>query len=199
MTATRMESVTIKTAEPADEAAVIAVISLAFGADPNLRWGYPEPHVYLSEMPRFIRAFAGSAFAHGSAHYVEGYAGAALWLPPGVQPDEDGIGALIQGTVSEDKQGDVFAIFEQMASYHPDEPHWYLALMGVDPALHNQGYGSLLMEHALESCDRDHLPVYLESSNPRNIPFYQRHGFEVLGTIQSGTSPDIVPMLRQPR
>jgi hypothetical protein len=56
MTAARRESVTIKTAEPGDEAAVIDVITLAFGADPNLRWGYPEPHVYLSEMPRFIRA-----------------------------------------------------------------------------------------------------------------------------------------------
>ena len=46
--------------------------------------------------------------------------------------------------------------------------------------------------------DEDGTPAYLESSNPVNISLYQRHGFEVLGTIQVGTSPPITPMLRQP-
>jgi hypothetical protein len=55
------------------------------------------------------------------------------------------------------------------------------------------------MEHALRRCDREGLPAYLESSNPRNIPLYQRHGFEVLGTIQLDASPPITPMLRAPR
>jgi hypothetical protein len=41
--------------------------------------------------------------------------------------------------------------------------------------------------------------AYLESTNPKNIPLYERHGFEVLGTIQVGTSPAVCPMLRRPR
>jgi ribosomal protein S18 acetylase RimI-like enzyme len=55
------------------------------------------------------------------------------------------------------------------------------------------------MEHALSRCDAEGLPAYLESSNPRNIPLYQRHGFEILGKIQVGSSPPVVPMLRAPR
>jgi hypothetical protein len=55
------------------------------------------------------------------------------------------------------------------------------------------------MTHALERIDRDRLPAYLESSNPRNISLYRRHGFEELGTIQVGSSPPIVPMLRHAR
>jgi hypothetical protein len=55
------------------------------------------------------------------------------------------------------------------------------------------------MAYALARCDRDHAPAYLESSNPRNIPFYSRHGFEPLGAIQVGSSPTVVPMLRGPR
>jgi hypothetical protein len=43
------------------------------------------------------------------------------------------------------------------------------------------------------------VPAYLESSNPRNLSFYRRHGFEPLGAIQVGSSPTLVPMLRQPR
>ena len=43
------------------------------------------------------------------------------------------------------------------------------------------------------------LPAYLESSNPANVPLYQRHGFEVLGEIQVGSSPPVFPMYRPPR
>jgi ribosomal protein S18 acetylase RimI-like enzyme len=91
---------------------------------------------------------------------------------------------------------DLSRVFEAMESYHPKEPHWYLPLIGVDPAAQGQGLGSALMRHALERIDADRLPAYLESSNPRNIPLYQRHGFEILGTIQVGSSPNLVPMLR---
>jgi ribosomal protein S18 acetylase RimI-like enzyme len=86
-----------------------------------------------------------------------------------------------------------------MAAYHPDEPHWYLPVIGVDPAHQGRGYGAALMRHATERCDRDVVPAYLESSNPRNISLYLRHGFEILGTIQVGSSPQMVPMLRTPR
>jgi ribosomal protein S18 acetylase RimI-like enzyme len=189
----------IKSATTTDEAALIAVITLAFSTDPAARWIYPDPHQYLTHFPPFVRAFGGKAFAHESAYYMDGYAGAALWLPPGVQPDKDTLGSLIQNTVSEWDRGDLFAVLEQMGSYHPKEPHWYLPLIGVEAIHQGHGYGSVLMEHALRPCDRDQTLAYLESSNPRNLSLYQRHGFEILGTIQVGTSPPLFPMLRRPR
>ena len=126
-------------------------------------------------------------------------AGAALWLPPNVHPEEEALGEVLERTVSASIRGDLFAVFEQMAKYHPSEPHWYLPLIGVDPAHQGQGYGAALMTYALQQCDREHSPAYLESTNPRNISLYERHGFEVLGTIQVGASPPLVPMLRQPQ
>ena len=41
--------------------------------------------------------------------------------------------------------------------------------------------------------------AYLESSNPRNVPFYQRHGFETTHVVQVGSSPTFTLMTRQPR
>jgi ribosomal protein S18 acetylase RimI-like enzyme len=190
---------TIKPAATADEAAIIAIITLAFSTDPVARWTWPNLHQYLTHMPPFVSAFGGKAFAHGSAYYVDGYAGAALWLPPGVQPDEDTLGSLIQSTVGEWERGDLLAVFEQMGSYHPKEPHWYLPLIGVEALHQGHGYGAALMAHALVPCDREQRLAYLESTNPRNISLYQRYGFEVLGTIQVGTSPPLFPMLRKPR
>jgi ribosomal protein S18 acetylase RimI-like enzyme len=86
-----------------------------------------------------------------------------------------------------------------MGKHHPSEPHWYLPLIGVDPAHQGRGHGDALMSYALKWCDRDQVPAYLESTNSRNISLYRRHGFAPVGQIQAGSSPTIIPMLRKPR
>jgi ribosomal protein S18 acetylase RimI-like enzyme len=189
----------VNSATASDEAPAIDVVVLAFSADPGARWTWPDQQQYLMHFPSFVKAFAGKAFTHGSAYYVDGYAGAALWLPPDVHPDEDVLITLLQRTAPEQIQKDIFAVFEQMGRYHPSQPHWYLPVIGVDPFQQGKGFGSALIQHALLQCDRDRVPAYLESTNSANIPLYERHGFEVLDTIQVGSSPPIFPMLRAAR
>jgi len=193
-----MTTETVEAATAAEEAAVFAILTLAFSNDPATRWTWPDPKAYLDAFPHFAKAFGGAAFGHGSAHRI-GSAGAALWLPPGASPDDAAIGALMQRTADPQTATDGPQIMQQMASYHPKEPHWYLPLIGVDPARHRNGYGAALLQDTLCRCDQDHVAAYLESTNPANITLYQRHGFEILGTIQAGRSPTITPMLRKPR
>jgi ribosomal protein S18 acetylase RimI-like enzyme len=195
----RMATAIIKTAAASDEARAVAVVTLAFSTDPAARWTWPDPKQFLEAFPSVVRAFGGKAFGHDSAHCVEGFAGAALWLPPGVRPDEDTLSTLMQRTGSAEFRKDGAAVFDQMGRHHPSEPHWYLPIIGVDPVHQGKGYGGALMKHALIACDRDHTLAYLESSNPKNIPLYERHGFKLMGTIQVGSSPQIFPMLRTPR
>ena len=194
-----MKSPTVSVMNPADEDAAAQTIVLAFAADPMARWTWPQAHQYLAAMPRMIRAFGSKGFSNGSAYRTPDYTGVALWLPPGVDADEEGLGAVIESTVESSLRSETDPIFEEMATYHPTEPHWYLPLIGADPAHQGEGHGEALMTHALARCDRDHAPAYLESSNPRNIPFYERHGFEALGEIQVGSSPTLIPMLRAAR
>lgn len=189
----------IRTATASDEAPAIAAVVLAFGADPAARWTWPDPRQYLMHFPSFVKALGGRAFDHGGAHCADDYSGAALWLPPGIEPDEDAVTSLLRRTGAASVQDDLLGVFERMARYHPSEPHWFLPFIGIDPSRQGRGYGGALMQHALATCDRDRALAYLESSNPKNIPFYEEHGFELLGTIQVGTSPPIFPMLRKPR
>jgi ribosomal protein S18 acetylase RimI-like enzyme len=187
----------IKTVTPSNADQTVGAVVLAFSADPAARWFYPDAHQFLTNFPSFVRAFAGKAFEYKSAYQIDGYSGAALWLPPGVHPDENAMISLLQRTIAEKHQQNVFAFLEQMDNYHPAEPHWYLPMIGVDPAHQHQGYGSALLQHALLACDSDHKPAYLESSSLKSIPLYERHGFKLLGTIQVGESPPIFPMLRR--
>ncbi|MGH9632367.1 MAG: GNAT family N-acetyltransferase [Bryobacteraceae bacterium] len=193
-----MKADIVRTANQSDEPFIVSTLVMAFSSDPAARWSFPDPHQYLTHFPSFVRAFGGKAFAHGSAHIVDGCAAVALWLPPDIHPDQEELGRLIQRSAPEEIRDDLLAVIEQMSSYHPSEPHWFLPLIGVDGPAQGRGYGSALLDHALAVCDRDQIPAYLESSNPKNVPLYQRHGFELLGTIQVGTSPQIFPMLRKP-
>lgn len=194
-----MEKIPVRIATVADQDRAIAAIVLGFSADPVARWSYPEPNDFLNYFPRIVKAFGGNAFEHGTAYHVDGFLGAALWLPPNVEPREEEMAELFQDSIGEDRLEEVFSLMEQMGNYHPSEPHWYLPLIGVDPIQQGKGYGDALMAHALSRCDRDKVPAYLESTNPRNIPLYRRHGFEVLGTIQVGSCPPVSPMLRWPQ
>ena len=186
-------------ANEADQQAVVTVITLAFSNDPMARWALPDPTTYLRVMPQIARAFGGNGFALGAAHVTAGGTAAAMWLPPGVDPDNNTLTALVEGHVPADRQEDMGGVFAQMDAYHPTEPCWYLPLIGVDPVCQGRGLGSALLRYALEQCDREGAPAYLESSNARNVPLYQRHGFEIIGEIQAGSSPTLVPMLRRPR
>ena len=189
----------VRTTTPADEASAIATVVLAFSTDPVARWCWPDPNQYVENMPGFIRAFAGGAFEHKGAYCSDDHVGAALWLPPNVHSDEEALGDIMQRALSDEVRNDLSAIFEQLAGHHPAAPHWYLPMIGVDTFHQGKGYGSALMKYALERCDRERLPAYLESTNPRNISLYKRHGFEELATVQAGTSPPFVPMLRAAR
>jgi ribosomal protein S18 acetylase RimI-like enzyme len=190
---------TVRAMTPQDERRAIDTVVLGFAADPMTRWVWPEAHQYLAAMPKLARAFGGAAFTQSTAFCWEEYTGIALWLRPGVHPDEQGLGEVMESTASPGAREASGAIFEQMAKHHPKEPHWYLPLIAVDPAHQGRGIGNALMRHALEQIDRERAPAYLESSNPRNISLYRRHGFEEIGTIQAGSSPTVVPMLRRAR
>ena len=189
----------IKTLTPSNADQAIGTVVMAFSADPAARWFYPDPHHYLKHFPSFIRAFAGKAFEYHSGHQIDGYSGTALWLPPDIHPDENALSKLLRRTITKENQGCVFAVLEQMGGFHPSAAHWYLPLIGVDPAKQGKGYGSALLQHALERCDGEGKLAYLESSSEKSVPLYQRHGFQLLGKIQVGASPPIFPMLREPR
>ena len=90
-------------------------------------------------------------------------------------------------------------MFEQMDALHPQETYWHLPLIGVDPAHQGKGIGSALLSHILNLCDGQKVSGYLEATSPRNLPLYERHEFEAIGSIQVADSPQIIPMLRKPR
>lgn len=79
----------------------------------------------------------------------------------------------------------------------PDAMH--LHMIGTHADFRGKGVGSKAIKAGLDRADAEGMQCYLESSNPRNVPFYERHGFKVVKTIHvtdDETSPVVSLMLR---
>ena len=178
---------------------VLSCLALAFSADPVVRWVYPEPAAFLAHFPRVADLFGGGAFDHAAAYRNDDFTAVALWLPPGVHPDEERLIPHFEKTVAAEKLDRLFSLFDQMARYHPEGPCRHLTFIAVDPARQGKGLGAALLEEGLRQCDRDGIPAYLESTNPANLSLYRRHGFEQIGLIEAEGAPSLFPMLRPVR
>ena len=65
-------------------------------------------------------------------------------------------------------------------SFHPqDQEYIYIWFIGVDASQQGKGVGSQLLQHMIDKSVAEQIPVYLETSVEKNLPFYQKHGFEV--------------------
>lgn len=192
----------IRVARPDETAAAMDIVTLAFAGDPPTRYWWPAASDYMAWWPRFAAAMGARAFEQGTAMAALDAGGVlcgiALWLAPGVEPDEAAIAALDLPGTEEDK-----VISEElrqaMHHFHPRTPHWYLWLIAIDPRVRGRGVGSALLAHTLARCDVEGAVAYLESSTPQNVPLYERHGFEVTGRIQVRDIPPLTPMVRLPR
>jgi ribosomal protein S18 acetylase RimI-like enzyme len=194
-----MSALSVTRASLSDYDRSIAALVTAFISDPFIRWMFPDAKQYLHYFPQVLKYFAGRAFDHGSAFRSEDFKATALWLPPGVGPDEEALGAVMQEGVAPELQEEVFAVLDQVGASHPLVAHWYLPAIGVDPMLQGKGYGMALLARGVDVCDSTHVAAYLEATNPANIPLYRRFGFEIVGEIQTGSSPPITTMLRAAR
>jgi ribosomal protein S18 acetylase RimI-like enzyme len=183
----------------AEQDRAIRTLVSAFEDDPVERWLYPDQAQYRRHFPSFIAAFGGAAFHDQTVWRLGDFDAVAFWFGPGRQPDGEAVVHVLVETTSDDLHADSFATLEQMAEGHPKEPHWYLPWFGVDRELHGRGLGTHLMRKCLEIVDASGLPAYLETPNPRTVPFYERAGFSVTTVAQAGACPPITLMQRAGR
>src|SRR4051812_11628249 len=168
-----------------------------------MAWIYPDPASRPAQSQAFMRVGLEIAFTHGHVYAAGRNEAAAVWAPPDVDLFDDAAVTSMFGLFGEQigaRADEVGTGLLQVGEHHPhDVPHFYLFILGTGRARQGSGLGSNLMHEILERCDRQGLGAYLESSNVRNVPFYERHGFKV--TAEVSLSPEFTarPMWREPQ
>jgi GNAT superfamily N-acetyltransferase len=199
--------ISVRPATPADRAKLAEALASAFSEDPLFSWvAGAGPSNPLEPKMRTLFATFLKLDLGRSDHLVftdESGIGAAIWKHPNKwkMPAGDMLRALpamlrALGTKAPRMIGAIGAI----EKVHPKEEHYYLEVLGTQQDMQSKGVGSAVMRHMLDRCDAEGMPAYLESSNPRNVPFYARHGFDVTGEIVVGKgAPTVTAMWREVR
>lgn len=197
----------VRPATKADIRPLSAALARSFHDDPVATWLLPDD---ATRVARQARLFAGMArhqhFANGGIEVAcDGptIGAAAMWDPPNQWRDSRRTVLRMLPTLLPTMGRRLSALrtlADVMAADHPEEPHWYLAMIGTDAAAQGRGFGQALMRSRLDRCDAEHSPAYLESSKASNVPYYQRFGFEVTGElVVPGGGPMLWKMWRAPQ
>ena len=158
-----------------------------------------------ARLTRFFTAFAHTAdrTPGGRTLSTPERLAAAVWLPPGAW--RSGWSELLRtapalGGALRTGVPRALRLQSVVERHHLREPHWYLEALGVVPEARGKGVGGRVVQPVLDLCDEQRLPAYLESSNPRNYSFYERHGFVRLTPLPVPPGcPVLLPMRRDPR
>lgn len=179
------------------------VLADAFAEDPVMNWVLPAQSLY----PEFFHLLVRDVFLPGGImHYESAERGAALWLPPGgsfTVPPSLALAGLFARLLLRCGPAPILRIPQQgrvFDRHHPKAPHYHLVFVGARQSCQGLGVGSALIKKGLRICDQQHMPAYLESSNEKNVPLYQRHGFEVIAEeAMPGGGPKAWFMWREAR
>ena len=188
----------VRRADTSDVATISRSLARAFEDDPVMGWVFPDPSRRLSRLERFFAmTMQVSLIRWGEVWMSEDGASAALWASPGHW--RWSTGEVLHAAPILGMRGPV-ALFGLMRveARHPRWPHWYLATLGTEPAMQGRGLGGAVMEPVLRRCDEEGIGAYLESSKERNVPYYRRHGFEVVDEVTLPRGPRVWLMWREP-
>jgi GNAT superfamily N-acetyltransferase len=203
--------VAMRRAGPEDRELVVRLLDEAFRTDPVSSWVFPGAEYRRTTHHRLMAAFTDAVLADGWIDVTEDGSACALWLSVPAEDEHTG------GQESAGGQGaDGFAQLREAvdpgnervemigrltAGIHPSgRAHEYLWMIGVAPDRQGEGLGSALIASALDRCDREGLPAYLEASSDRSRVLYGRLGFVFTGTVlQLPDGPVMWPMWREPR
>ena len=185
---------------------VVNVLSASFGADPFFEWVFPDSARRTAQIERWWEFMLTRRPPESEMWEIDAHQAAAYWMAPVETPPDSETTAEWEAAFVEmmvDELGDLvaerFEMFGRVTDAHPTEPHWYLSAVGTMPAAQGRGLGAAVVAPILTRCDELGIPAYLESSNPRNLPFYLRLGFRITDEVeQSPDGPFLTCMWREP-
>ena len=196
--------VMLRVAEQSDIPELTELFVKAFENDPVLRWVLRDDQRYQDALHSLLKYILDESIPYRETVVTMELDACAVWTPPDVWSKSPSLLETIRmlpetlSWTGWSRLGRFMSLDSAEYAKKPSEPHFYLVLLGVDPAKQGNGLGSTLLNHTLTKLDESGIPAYLENSNPVNEPLYQRHGFRVVDEIKQPDGPSEWCMWRDP-
>ncbi|MFJ8062453.1 GNAT family N-acetyltransferase [Streptomyces sp. NPDC096142] len=196
-------AVPARTATAADIEPIVDTLTTAFFHDPLWGPAFPDKRKRAAQASALWRLCVTSALRYPWTLVTPDAEAVAVWIPPGgtelTPQEQDGLGSLLSRAAEPEVAEGVRSIFSRLDLVHPDEPCFYLSLLGVHDDHRGKGLGMGLLAESLARIDTLGAPAYLESSNPANLARYQSVGFTVRDTVTFATGHVVTTMWRPGR
>jgi GNAT superfamily N-acetyltransferase len=184
--------------------AAIETLTTAFNDDPLMAWLFEDPDRRPAQLREWWAWIIDNRLPHVEVLVTGDWRSAAIWHGPDPvespqSPRAPSFPDMLAGLIGHDATARKLQGLAVIPAAHPTARHWYLAAVGTRPAFQGARSGPRVMQPVLERCDAQDIPAYLESSNSRNVPFYERLGFVATGVIKVPDGPALTPMWRVPR
>ena len=191
-----------RAAHAGDIAQLAGVLARAFADDPMVRWFALQDARREERARRLFEWYLRDAVPHGITMTTPSRDGVAIWCPPDrwcmpLWRQAILLPTILRITGAANAPSRIAGV-DLLARKHPRRPHYYLAVVGVEPELQGQGIGSTLLRPVLDLCDRTGAPAYLENTKEANLPLYERLGFRVTEEITMPRGPRQWLMWREP-
>ena len=188
----------VRQATGPDALTAARILADGFRLDPVMQWVFAEG--IDAALEPFFHFMVSEALIPLGATYLSDCC-CAVWTPPGKDPwARADVGerflAAMDSVLARDQLDRMVTLNVLVDQIRPQEPHWYLGMIATRADAQGTGAGSRMIRHTLGQVDADGLPAYLESTNPANIPFYERHGFVVVREARLPDGPGLTQMRR---
>jgi GNAT superfamily N-acetyltransferase len=199
------EHTKVRRVAAADVPELTLVLARAFDADPFFNWFVPadgrRAERFIATFDLILRRMSKDLSETFTTTSLDG---CAVWK----RPREHALGfaeeigllpafARVMGWRALPRFSSLLGRAQRLHERLAPMPHYYLFVLGVDPAAQCRGTGSQLLEPVLARCDIEQKPAYLETARAENLPFYARHGFHVVHVFDEVGFPKLWLMLRE--
>ena len=177
---------------------IAKVLSDAFSSDPIMMWALGKPRTLERSLWRLLP----DIYLPGGWISQINEVGAAVWLEPSERTHLTNTQTLRFGVSMLAELGwsglrRAMKVDARIGRERPAIPHLYLFMVGVQPSSRGQGLGHHLIKEGLDKADKNGWPVYLETSQPDRVGYYEAKGFHVVSTIRPAPeAPMLWTMLR---
>lgn len=183
----------IRPATPADVPLLRTVCALAYRDNPLMRWVLPDDATRADACAAWLGPSLERYVAAGRVDVLtvqDVVVAVAAWRTPDddhtaspapTLPSSDGV---LRALVGAARAAQVLGALQGTAGLAPVPPGPYLNYLAVHPAHQVRGLGGMLLRHGIDALGAGGGTPWLATTDPRNVPFYERHGFTTAGTYR---------------
>jgi GNAT superfamily N-acetyltransferase len=186
----------VERVDPSELNVIARVLAEAYSEDPVLLWAMPRAATRLADATLFFTFYLRRMLHHPHEVFAtsDRSAVAVMTLVRPLHRESPRYLSNLANTLSP-----VADYFRWIENFRPVVDHRYLEFIGILPSYRSKGRGYLLLGSLLAMSPYEGFPVWCWSSNPRNLNFYLRLGFEIGAKLcRDDDTPPVTSLWRPP-